>query len=143
MSFREVGCGLLLGLSLGLSSVVLLAADSPDDRQITDPKSVVSASNPVPAGRCPFPSFITRAARRVHPGLPMASRVVFTTNLTGRTICGRCRPREDFRFNFCSRMIGNQARSGRRMESGLSSSRTSVEANCMTCSRSQAMAARW
>jgi dipeptidyl aminopeptidase/acylaminoacyl peptidase len=83
MSFREVGCGLLLGRSLGISSVVLLAADSPNDRPITDPKSVVPASNP-DAGAVPIAQLYYTRSTSGPAWSPDGQQIVFTSNLTGR-----------------------------------------------------------
>lgn len=78
-SFRT----LALSLMLVWSSSMLWAVDSPDDRQITDPKSVVSAANPT-AGPVPIPQlYYTR--NTISPAWsPDGTEVVFTTNLTGR-----------------------------------------------------------
>src|ERR1035438_2519483 len=83
MSFREVGCRLLLGVLLGISSVVMLAADSPDDRPITDPKSVVSASNP-DAGAVPIAQLYYTRSTSGPAWSPDGQQIAFTTNLTGR-----------------------------------------------------------
>src|SRR5215469_9292480 len=59
------------------------AADSPDDRQITDPNSVVSAANPT-AGPVPIPELYYTRNTFGPAWSPDGTEVVFTTNLTGR-----------------------------------------------------------
>jgi dipeptidyl aminopeptidase/acylaminoacyl peptidase len=77
--FRVV-TGLLIAT---LSSAALLAQSSPDDRQITDPKSVVSAANPA-AGPVPIDQLYYTRSTFGPAWSPDGKQVVFTTNLTGR-----------------------------------------------------------
>jgi dipeptidyl aminopeptidase/acylaminoacyl peptidase len=79
------GCGRIfpvLGM-LALASVGLLATDSPQDRQITDPKSVISKENHQ-AGPVPIPQLYYTRSTLEPAWSPDAREVVFTTNLTGR-----------------------------------------------------------
>ena len=72
-----------LALLLAFSITVLAASDSPDTREITDPKSVVST----PAmGAIPIPVDDLFYTRSVSGGAwsPDGKQVVFSTNLTGR-----------------------------------------------------------
>jgi dipeptidyl aminopeptidase/acylaminoacyl peptidase len=72
-----------LALLLVFSITVLAASDSPDTREITDPKSVVS----IPAmGAVPIPVDDLFYTRSVDGGAwsPDGKQVVFGTNLTGR-----------------------------------------------------------
>src|SRR6202050_5920485 len=64
-------------------SLTVFASDSPDTREITDPKSLSSLAEP---GATPVPIddlFYTRPVGG-GPWSPDAKEVVFTTNLTGR-----------------------------------------------------------
>ena len=70
-------------LLTGVSLLIFLAANSLDDRQLTDPKSIVSATNseaaPVPISQL----YYTRTT--FGPAWsPDGHQVVFTTNLSGR-----------------------------------------------------------
>lgn len=72
-----------VGLLMVWLSTIARASDSPEDRQITDPKSIISASNP----RAGFVSigqlYYTRST--FGPAWsPDGCELVFTTNLTGR-----------------------------------------------------------
>src|SRR5215471_15242521 len=71
-------------LSIGLLSVVLLAANSPDDRQITDPRSVVSVTSPA-ARPVPIPELYYTRSTSGPAWAPDGREVVFTTNMTGRS----------------------------------------------------------
>jgi len=68
---------------VGLSSLVLLAATSPDDRRITDPVSIVSVTNPA-AGPVPIPELYYTRSTFGPAWSPDGREVVFTTNMTGR-----------------------------------------------------------
>jgi dipeptidyl aminopeptidase/acylaminoacyl peptidase len=59
------------------------AASSPDDRPITDPKSIVSAANPS-AGPVPIAQLYYTRSTFEPAWSPDGREVVFTTNLTGR-----------------------------------------------------------
>src|SRR5438876_9786974 len=69
------------------ATIVLLinvcGASSPDDRQITDPKSIASTSNPAPH---PAPIDELYSTRNLAGGAwsPDGKRVAFTTDLSGR-----------------------------------------------------------
>ena len=69
--------------TLAIVSVSLWATDSPDDRQLTDPKSVVSKENPQ-AGPVPIPQLYYTRSTFGPAWSPDSREVVFTTNLTGR-----------------------------------------------------------
>ena len=72
-----------LALLLVVSITALAASDSPDTREITDPKSVAS----LPAlGAVPIPVDDLFYTRSVAGGSwsPDGKQVLFTTNLTGR-----------------------------------------------------------
>jgi len=71
---------LLLVLS---ACLIFLAATSPDTREITDPKSVTSESNPQ-AGPVPIDDLYFTRAVSGPAWSPDGKEVAFTTNLTGR-----------------------------------------------------------
>lgn len=73
---------LVLG-TLAVSSISLAAADSPDDRQITDAKSVVSKEN-LRAGPVPISHLYYTRSTLGPAWSPDGREVVFTTNLGGR-----------------------------------------------------------
>ncbi len=66
-----------------VSAFSLLAVSGPDDRQITDPKSISSASNPSAAPVSIDDLFFTRNVGGPSWS-PDGKQIVFTTNLTGR-----------------------------------------------------------
>ena len=68
---------------VGLSSLVLLARTSPDDRPMTDPGSIVSLTNPA-AGPVPIPQLYYTRSTFGPAWSPDGRQVVFTTNMTGR-----------------------------------------------------------
>ena len=79
-----VGRWMLVDLPVIIMWAALLSAqNSPDDRQITDPKSVVSASNAA-AGPVPIPQLYYTRSTYGAAWSPDGHDVVFTTNLTGR-----------------------------------------------------------
>jgi dipeptidyl aminopeptidase/acylaminoacyl peptidase len=90
---RQVGGGRVTATSLGIFglvfSVAILplanaqAANSPDERQITDPKSVVSVPNAL-AGPVPIAQLYYTRSTSGPAWSPDGRDVVFTTNLTGR-----------------------------------------------------------
>jgi dipeptidyl aminopeptidase/acylaminoacyl peptidase len=69
---------LLIAASLPLS-----AQNSPDDRQVTDPKSIVSPANPA-AGPVPIAQLYYTRSTFGPAWSPNGREVVFTTNLSGR-----------------------------------------------------------
>ena len=71
---------LLSGFALPTNSP---ASSSPDDRQVTDPKSIVSATNPA-AGPAPIAQLYYARSTFGPAWSPDGRQVVFTTNLTGR-----------------------------------------------------------
>jgi len=73
----------VLLLTLASFSSLLRAVDSPDDRQITDPKSIASSVNPV-AGPVPIAQLYYTRNTFGPAWSPDGTEVVFTTNLTGR-----------------------------------------------------------
>lgn len=78
-TFTEIAYRVLIVLS----SLVLLAATSPDERQITDPVSVTSATNRA-AGPVLIPQLYYTRSTFGPAWSPDGREVVFTTNLTGR-----------------------------------------------------------
>jgi dipeptidyl aminopeptidase/acylaminoacyl peptidase len=70
-------------LMICLFSLVLLVGTSPDDRQITDPSSVISVTNPA-AGPVPISQLYYTRNTFAAAWSPDGSEVVFTTNMTGR-----------------------------------------------------------
>ena len=78
-SFKKV----LQKILIPTYSLVLLAATSPEDRQITDPKSVVSSSNPN-AGPVPISQLYYTRSTFEPAWSPDGRQVVFTTNMSGR-----------------------------------------------------------
>jgi hypothetical protein len=136
VSWRILASVLLVGFS-----VAVRAANSPDDRQTTDPKSVVSASNPA-AGLVPIAQLYYTRSTFGPAWSPDGNQVVFTTNLTDGSICGKYRLRKDGRFSCCNRMTDTLGRSGLRMGNVLCSSRISAAARFTTCSRFRAMAGK-
>jgi len=74
---------LAIFVTLFWSSSIFWAVDSPDDRQINDPKSVVSSANPTAGPVSIAQLYYTR--NTFGPAWsPDGTEVVFTTNLTGR-----------------------------------------------------------
>jgi dipeptidyl aminopeptidase/acylaminoacyl peptidase len=69
--------------SLTLCGLILLAASSPDEREITDPKAVASIANPS-AGPVPISELYYSRSVTGPAWSPDGRQVVFTTNLTGR-----------------------------------------------------------
>src|SRR5215471_12867209 len=70
-------------LMICLFSLVLLVGASPDDRQITDPSSVRSVTNPA-AGPVPISQLYYTRNTFAPAWSQDGSEVVFTTNMTGR-----------------------------------------------------------
>jgi dipeptidyl aminopeptidase/acylaminoacyl peptidase len=74
---------LVLAVLFGVTVQLLLAQNSPEERQITDPKSVVSQTNPA-AGPVPIAQLYYTRSTLGPAWSPDGREVVFTTNLTGR-----------------------------------------------------------
>jgi len=68
---------------IGVCSLVLLAAISPDDRPVTDPRSVESLRNPA-AGPVPISQLYYTRTTFGPAWSPDGRQVAFTTNMTGR-----------------------------------------------------------
>jgi len=68
---------------VALCGLILMAASSPDEREITDPKAVASASNSA-AGAVPISELYYTRSVAGPAWSPDGRQVVFTTNLTGR-----------------------------------------------------------
>ena len=66
-----------------LAAVVPAASSGPDDRQVTDPQSVASSSNPA-AGPIPIDVLFYTRSTGGAAWSPDGKEIVFTTNLTGR-----------------------------------------------------------
>src|SRR5436305_13066883 len=76
---REIGARILIGLL----TIAAVAATSPDEREITDPKSIVSASSAA-ASPVPIPELYFTRDTFGPAWSPDGHEEVFTTNLTGR-----------------------------------------------------------
>jgi Tol biopolymer transport system component len=70
-------------VALLCSSAALLAASGPDDRPLTDSKSITSASNPS-AAPAPIEELVYTRSTSGPAWSPDGREIVFTTNLTGR-----------------------------------------------------------
>src|SRR6516165_4109749 len=84
MEYGRPGCwlaALLLGAAATGANAQMAA--SPDDRQITDPKSIVSTTNPT-AGPVPIPQLYYTRSTGGPAWSPDGREVVFSTNMTGR-----------------------------------------------------------
>ena len=73
-----------VGLLMVSLCAITSAADSPEDRPITDPRSVVSTSNPQ-AGLVPIAQLYYTRSTFGPAWSPDGREIVFTTNLTGRS----------------------------------------------------------
>lgn len=72
-----------LAFALVFSAAALCGASSPDDRKVTDPKSIVSASNP-DAAPVAIEELVYTRSTSSPAWSPDGDEIVFTTNLTGR-----------------------------------------------------------
>src|SRR5215469_1541148 len=72
-----------VGVAMVSLCAIACASDSPEDRQITDPKSIVSTSNPQ-SGPVPIPQLYYTRSTFGPAWSPDGRDIVFTTNLTGR-----------------------------------------------------------
>jgi dipeptidyl aminopeptidase/acylaminoacyl peptidase len=79
----QVFTPVFVGLLMLWLSAIACASDSPEHRQITDPKSIASASNPQ-AGPVPIGQLYYTRSTFGPAWSPDGHDVVFTTNLTGR-----------------------------------------------------------
>src|SRR5690348_15041371 len=104
----------------------LLAATGPDDRPITDPHSVMSASDAA-ARPAPVDDLYYTRNVLVQPGLPTDSKSYSPPIFRAVSICGRCAPQADGPSSSPNPTMSSRAQSGRQMASGLFISRTTPE----------------
>lgn len=84
LPFRKIAWWMLVSVaSIALPASDSKAPSSPDERQITDPTSVVSAANPA-ATPAPIPQLYYTRSTLGPAWSPDGREVVFTTNMTGR-----------------------------------------------------------
>jgi len=82
IAFRTFTCVFVRLLLIWLCAIAC-ASDSPEDRQLTDPKSVLSTSNPQ-SGPVPIAQLYYTRSTFGPTWSPDGREIVFTTNLTGR-----------------------------------------------------------
>ena len=74
---------IFVGILMVSLCAIVCASDSPEDRQITDPKSVLSTNNPQ-SGPVPIAQLYYTRSTFGPAWSPDGREIVFTTNLTGR-----------------------------------------------------------
>lgn len=85
-AFSKTASRIMIGVLIATARLMAtdsLSANSPDDRQITDPKSVLSNTNAA-AGPVPIAQLYYTRSTSQPAWSPDGHEVVFTTNLTGR-----------------------------------------------------------
>ena len=122
-------------------AVTLFASDSPDTREITDPKTIAS----LPAlGAAPIPVDDLFFTRSISGGAwsPDGKEVVFSTNLTGRNNLWKVSAAGGWPIQLASPTIANPAQLGRLTANGSFLNRITAALKFTTFSRFLAMAAR-
>src|ERR1700746_1355183 len=123
-------------------AITVFASDSPDTREISDPKSIVSSAAEGVAPISVDDLFYTRS---IGAGAwsPDGKQIVFITNLTGRNNLWKVSSDGGWPVQLSQSDDRQSGAAWCRMESGSSSNRSEREMKCTIFTPSRAMAARW